>query len=321
MDPQVQALLDQMAAASEGAPAMSTLPAHVAREGAETTFAAFNSNPPEVARVEDRDIPGPAGEVPVRIYWPLDSGRAGRGDQASAPLPLVVYFHGGGWVIGSRNTHDQLCRELANGSGSVVVSVDYRLAPEHPAPASLDDCMAAIHWAVDNAANLGVDPQRFAIAGDSAGGNLAAAAAIRLRDEGGPTPKLQLLLYPVLDYDLTRPSYAENGEGKILTTDTMQWFWDHYLSGGADPKHHGISPLQAEDLSGLPPARIIVGTLDILRDEAVAYAERLEAAGVPVTLSLHQDMPHVFLQLSAVLDGGKRGVEEASAALREAVSA
>ncbi len=311
MDPQVEALLQMMAAQAEasGAPAMSDLPADVARTGADESFEAFNAGAPEIGSIVDRTIPGPAGDIPVKVFTPKGAG----------PFPLLVYLHGGGWVIGSPASHRKLCAELAEGANVVVVSVHYRLAPEHPAPASLDDCVTAIRWSVEHAAELNADGTRFAIGGDSAGGNLTAAACLRLRDEGGPQAKLQLLLYGAFTMNPNTESCIANGEGKILTRDLMIWFTDHYLSGGASLDDPYIAPIKG-DLKGMPPARLIVGTLDPLLDDSRLFADALEAAGVPTTLSIYTDMPHIFLQLSALLDGGKKGVAEASQALREALA-
>ncbi len=295
-------------AAAAGAPQMWELPADVARAGAETAFAAFNQPMPEIGSITDRSIPGPAGELPVKVFTPKGAG----------PFPLLVFLHGGGWVIGSPATHARLCAELAEGAGVVIVSVHYRLAPEHPAPAPLDDCVAAIRWSVAHASDLNADGSRFAVGGDSAGGNLTAASVIRLRDEGGPQAKLQLLLYGAFQTSIDTESGLANAEGKILTREAMKWFWAHYLSGGADPNSPAISPLNA-DLKGVPPARLIVGTLDPLLDDSKMFAAKLKAAGVPTTLTIYQDMPHVFVQLSAMLDGGKKGVAEACGALREAL--
>lgn len=309
MDPQVEALLQMMQAQSAGAPAMTTLAPEVARAGAETSFEAFNAGVPESVAIADRIIPGPAGDLAVKIFTPAGEG----------PFPLVVFFHGGGWVILSPNSHRKLTAELAEGANAVVVSVDYRLAPEHPAPAAADDCYAATLWAVGHAAELNADPQRFALAGDSAGGNLAAVVALRLRDEGGPQARLQLLMYGAFLGDPDTESGIANGEGKILTRDSMVWFYNHYLSGGADPADPYVSPING-DLAGLPPAHLIVGTLDPLLDDSKAYAAKLEAVGVPTTLSIYEDMPHIFLQLSAILDGGKRGLAECCTALRQALA-
>lgn len=311
MDPQVEALLQMMAAQAEatGAPQMWELPADVARANAEVSFAAFNQPMPESVAIADRAIPGPAGEIPVKVFTPRGNG----------PFPLLVFLHGGGWVIGSPATHARLCAELAEGAGVVVVSVHYRLAPEHPAPAPLNDCVAAIRWAVANASEVNADGSRFAVGGDSAGGNLTAASMLRLRDEGGPAARLQLLLYGAYTMDNDLPSVIENGDGKILTRKSMEWFYGHYLSGGASVEDPYIAPIKG-DLRGLPPARLIAGTLDPLLDDSKLFAKALEDAGVPVKLSIYQDQPHIFMQLSAFLDGGKRGVAEACEALREALA-
>jgi len=311
MDPQVEALLQMMAAQAQaaGVPPLWELDPATARANAEVSFQAFNQPLPASVTITDRTIPGPAGEIPVKIFTPAGQG----------PFPLVVYFHGGGWVIGSPATHTKLCAELAEGAGAVVVSVHYRLAPEHTPPAQLDDCVAAVRWAVDHAAELNADGSRFALAGDSAGGNLAACAALRLRDEGGPRARLQLLFYGAFTGNNDLPSVIENGEGKILTRQMMDWFYRHYLSAGADPKDPYIFPING-DLRGLPPAHLIVGTLDPLLDDSKLYAEALQKAGVPVKLSIYQDQPHIFLQLTAMLDGAKKGMAEACEALRTALA-
>ncbi len=310
MDPQVEALLQLMAAqAQSGAPQMWELSAAEARANADVGFAAFNQPMPTSVAVADRTVPGPAGEIPVKVFTPTGTG----------PFPLLVYLHGGGWVIGSPETHAKLCAELSEGAGVVVVSVHYRLAPEHTPPAPLDDCVAAIRWAVENAAELNADGSRFAVGGDSAGGNLTAAAMLRLRDEDGPQAKLQLLLYGAFTGNNDLPSVIANGEGKILTRKSMEWFYGHYLSGGADPSDPYIAPIHG-DLKGLPPAQLIVGSLDPLLDDSKLFAKKLQEAGVPATLSVYEDQPHVFLQLTAFLDAGKRGVAEAAAALKKALA-
>ncbi|MGI8925324.1 MAG: alpha/beta hydrolase [Tepidiformaceae bacterium] len=311
MDAQVEALLQMMAAQAQatGAPPMWTLPPVVARAGAETGFAAFNTPMPAGVALAGRAIPGPAGDITAMVFTPTGEG----------PFPLLVYIHGGGWVIGSPATHQKLCAELALGAGVVVVSPHYRLAPEHPAPAALDDCLAAIEWAVAHASELGADGSRLAIGGDSAGANLTAAACQCLRDAGGPPVRLQLLLYGAFDHDFDRSSYKRNGTGYILELDAIKWFWEQYLAGGADPTGPGVSPARGK-LEGLPPAHLIVGSLDPLLDDSTSYAEKLKAAGVPATLSIYPDMPHVFLQLSAMLDGGKKGVAECCDVLRRALA-
>ena len=311
MDPQVQALLQMMEAqsAATGAPPMYELPADVARQGAEVGFQAFNNGMPEIGSIVDRTIPGPAGEIPVKIFTPT----------GSAPFPLLVFLHGGGWVIGSPNTHAKLCAELAEGAGVVVMSVDYRLAPEHPAPAPLDDCVAAIRWAAEHGSEIGAAGGRFAVAGDSAGGNLAAAAALRLRDEGGPVPGFLLLFYGAFTGDLDLPSVIENGEGKILTRKAMEWFYMHYLSGGATTDDPLIAPIKG-NLAGLPPAHLIVGSQDPLLDDSRLFAKALQDAGVPATLSIYEDQVHVFMQLTAMLDGAKKAMTEATDTLKAALA-
>jgi acetyl esterase len=234
MDQQVAGLLQMMAAqaAAANVPPMWEQDAATARAGAEVSFQAFNVPMPEGVMVSSRTVPGPAGDIPVAVFTPEGAGA----------WPLLVYLHGGGWVIGSPATHAKLCAELAQGAGVVVVSVDYRMAPEHPAPAH---CVAAIRYIVANAGEFGADGGRFAIGGDSAGGNLTAAAALRLRDEGGPQARLLLLLYGAFTGDLDLASVIENGEGKILTRKAMEWFYMHYLSGGATTDDPLIAPITA----------------------------------------------------------------------------
>ena len=311
MDPQVQGLLQMMAAQAQAAnvPPMWEQDAATARAGAEVSFQAFNAPMPEGVTITDRSVPGPVGQIPVKVFRPSGAGT----------LPLLVFLHGGGWVIGSPNTHAKLAAELALGAGCVVVSVDYRMAPENPAPASLDDCVAAIRYAVANSAEFGADGSRFAIGGDSAGGNLTAASALRLRDENGPTARLQLLLYGAFTANNDLPSVIENGEGKILTRQAMIWFYNHYLSGGASPDDPYIAPIKG-DLRGLPPAHLIVGTQDPLLDDSKLFAKALQDAGVPAKLSIYQDQVHVFLQLTAMLDGAKQALSEACNALKTALA-
>lgn len=312
MDPQVEALIQAMAAQAQanGTPAMNTLPAAEARANAEVSFDAFNQPMPASVHIEDRHVPGPAGDIPVKVFTP----------QGTGPFPLVVYFHGGGWVIGSPHTHRRLCAQFAESAGAVVVSVHYRLAPEHKAPAALDDCVAATRWAIAHAGELNADAGRYALAGDSAGGNLVLATALVLRDAGDPQARLLLGLYGAYDLEFNKDANDENSSGPILTMETMHWFKDHYVGGAgipdSDPR---VSPLRG-DLTGLPPAHLIVGTMDPLRDDSVLVAEKIERSGGKVTLSMYEDMPHLFLQLDMMLDGGKKGVAEAVAALREALA-
>ena len=261
-----------------------------------------------VAKVEDRRIPGPSGEIPVRIYIPDVQG----------PLPALVYFHGGGWVIGSLETHDPSCRELANRVGCAVVSVDYRLSPEHRYPAAAEDCYAATRWVAENAGGLGVDPARIAVGGDSAGGNLSAAVALMARDRAEPGLCYQFLVYPVTDADFTRPSYRENATGYLLEAATMEWFWSHYVPDPARRVEPYCAPLRAESVAGLPPALVITAEYDPLRDEGEAYARRMQEAGVVTTCTRYDGMIHGFFAMGMIAEAARNAMEEASEALRRA---
>lgn len=265
-----------------------------------------------VGAVEDRSIPGPDGEIPVRIYRPATEG----------PHPGIVYFHGGGFVICDLDTHDGACRRLVNATDAVVVSVDYRLAPEHRWPAAADDAAAATQWTADHAAELGIDPERLAVAGDSAGGNLAAVVALQARDRGGPRLAFQLLVYPVIDLAASRrehPSQQDNAEGYFLTTAQMEWYRTQYLAEDAHGEEPYASPIKAPSLAGLAPACVITAEMDPLRDEGEAYAHALKAAGVPVTLYRAPGMFHGFFNMDAVLDGSKDAQRVAFDALRAAL--
>jgi acetyl esterase len=272
--------------------------------------------PPELAGVEDRTFPGPAGAVPVRIYRPVTpaDGEA---------QPALVWFHGGGWVLGSINSADPVCRELAAASGAVVVSVGYRLAPEHPHPAGFEDCYAALEWVHADAAALGIDPARLAIGGDSAGGNLAAVVALAARDRQGPATRLQLLVYPVTDARLSYPSVQQNGTGYLLTADTLRWFVELYLGAHhehGDPQDPYVSPIYAGDLRGLPPAFVITAEFDPLRDEGEAYCLRLQQAGVDASYCRYDGMIHLFFGMTELVDRARLAIEEAAAALAAALA-
>jgi len=307
LHPQAQALLEQMSAA--GGPPMHTLPVEVVRQ-AITETRVLDGTPEAVAQVEDREIPGPDGNsIPVRIYTPTGNG----------PFPVLLYFHGGGWVICNLDTHDVPCRSLTNAAGCVVVSVDYRLAPEAKFPAAAEDCYAATAWVAANAASLNLDPARIAVGGDSAGGNLAAVVSLMAKERGGPPLVYQLLVYPVTDhYKAGKPSYQENAEGYFLTKDLMAWFWEHYLKSEDEAKHPYAAPLQASDLSGLPPALVITAEFDPLRDEGEAYAARLKEAGVSVTLTRYAGMIHGSMTMAGALDQGKEVIAQSAEALRAA---
>jgi len=306
--PQVKALLDGLAQA--GGPALSEMTPVEARAMFKN-LSAFDQ-PEEVTRVDDRLVPGADDvDIPVRVYTPHEA--------VGGDAPLLLWLHGGGWVIGDLDTADATARALANRSGAVVVSVGYRLAPEHRAPAALEDSLAALTWSVENAELLGVDASRVAVGGDSAGGNLAAALCQRVRDDFGPDIDFQLLAYPVVDCTLSHPSIEENAEGYFLTKDAMMWFTGHYL-GEIDPKDASVSPLHADTLAGLPPALVITAELDPLRDEGEAYAAALKEAGVPVEVVRYEGQIHGFLGMAALLDDGKHALDLAGAALRSALS-
>jgi acetyl esterase len=295
-------LLDRMR--ELGIPGIGELPPEEARSLQDEAAATVFGPVPDVA-YEDRTLPGPAGPIPVRVYRPGDE-----------PAPLFLYFHGGGWVLGGLNTHHGVCATLAQLSGCVVCSVDYRLAPEHRFPAALDDAWATVERAAEHADELGTLPGDLAVGGDSAGGNLAAICALRARDAGIPIA-LQLLVYPATDADLDTSTYREFADGYWLTARSMHWFWDHYLPDG-DRFVPDASPLRAPDLTGVAPALVITAEFDPLRDEGEAYARRLEEADVPVTLSRYNGMIHGFFRMPGVIDRAGDALSEAAAALRNA---
>ena len=262
-----------------------------------------------VGSIENRMLPGPAGEIPVRIYHP---------SVGIGPHPILAYFHGGGWFLGTLDTHDDVCRTLANRSAALVVSVGYRRAPEHRFPAPLADCVAAVRWCALRGAEIGGDGARVAVAGDSAGGNLAAAVALRFRDEGGPALALQVLIYPVTNFGFDTASYHIYASGFGLTRDMMRYFWTSYLASQTDGGQVYASPLQAAHFSGLPPTLVLMAQYDVLRDEGEAYAARLAEAGVPARCTRYLGMNHGFVQLAALCEPALQGLEEAADALRTA---
>ena len=308
LDPQAAALLEELG--SGVSPPASTLSVSTGRALLDDLFAVDEPEP--VGSTTELEIQGPAGPVPIRIYLPVGEG----------PSPVLVYLHGGGWVRGSLDAYDGLCRRLANGAGCVVVSVAYRRAPEHPFPAGLEDCYAATEWVTDHAADIEGDPDRVAVGGDSAGGNLTAAVALAARDRDGPDVAHQLLIYPAVNPPSVRwfDSYDENGTGYLLEMDGIEWYLDQYTEG-ADVGNAYAFPLRARDLSGLPPATVLTAGFDPLRDEGVAYAERLAEAGVDVE-HLHYDAQiHAFLSLYEHIDEGREAIDDVAAALRSALSA
>jgi acetyl esterase len=304
--PEIRALLDRQGAS--GRPSLERQSVAEARAFHLQDAAALNGDAPAVAAVADRTVPGPVGELPVRVYTP----------EGEAPFPIVVFFHGGGWVVGTLDTYDPLCRALAAATPAVVVSVGYRLAPEHRWPAAAEDAYAATLWASRNAAALGGAQHRLAVAGDSAGGNLAAVVALGARDRGGPAIAFQLLVYPVLDVAGDTGSWREHAEGFYLTAAGMRWYWDHYL-GPADGTAPDASPLRAAFVGGLPPALVIGAEHDILRDEGEAYAARLREAGVDAAASRYPGMVHGFFRWRAVTPAADAALGEATAALRSAL--
>jgi acetyl esterase len=306
LDPQSKTILDLMA--QMNVPDFSTLSPEEARK----LFGQMpRPQPPTpVAGVEDRAVPGPGGEIPVRIYTP----------DSATPRAGLVYFHGGGWVIGDLESHDEVCRRLAARSGATVVATHYRLAPETRFPGAAEDCYAAARWVSENAGGLGIDPGRLAIGGDSAGGNLTAVVTQMARDRGGPSLRFQLLIYPVTDCDYETPSYIENADGYFLTRRAMRWFWDHYVPDPAERVHAYASPLRAESHSELPPALVITAEYDPLRDEGEAYAKALEKAGVAVQCSRYAGMLHGFVAFTGLVDQAQRAVDEAAEAMRRALA-
>jgi acetyl esterase len=308
LDPQAQDFLRRLAA-SGLPPVEEQTVEQVRAQVALSTH--FLGKPPRVARVEDRRIAGPGGDLAIRLITPEGLG--------PGPSPVVVFFHGGGWVLGDLSSHENLCRALANASGAVFAIVDYRLAPEHPFPAAVDDAFAAVSWVSAHAPEFGGDPARLAVCGDSAGGNLSAVVTLMARERGGPPIAFQALAYPITDFEPDSGSYREFAEGYFLTRSEMLWYWDQYVPNVEDRRQPFASPNRADDLSGLPPALVVTAGCDVLRDEGEAYARRLSDAGVPVKLSRYDGMIHGFLRRYPFFDRGKAAVEEIAGALREAL--
>jgi acetyl esterase len=303
LHPDARALLDLIE--ERKLPAMHTLTPVDARAFYRDRRFFTQPAPPDVGAAIDTRCEGPHGAVPLRIYRPLGAGASPT--KASA-LPALVYYHGGGWTIGDLDTHDVLCRELCNGASAVVVAVDYRMGPEHRFPAAVDDCIAATAWVHRQASELGIDPARLAVGGDSAGGNLAAVVAIAARDGGTVPIAYQLLIYPATDMRRGHPSHTENGNGYLLTTETIGYYHDHYI---ADPAHDldwRASPLLHPDLSRLPPALVLTAGFDPLRDEGFEYANRLVAAGNRATYVCFERQIHGFITMGKVIDEANAAV-------------
>jgi acetyl esterase len=313
LNPETAAVIEEIEAA--GVPEWSSLSVESARRVEDEVFS--GGEPPAVDFVRDLAIPGPgdrsAGdgsaptELPIRVYRHADP---------DDDPPVLVYYHGGGWMLGTLDSIDGVCRRLARRGECVVVSVDYRLAPENPFPAGVDDAYAALRWTAEHADAFGGDPDRLAVGGTSAGGNLAAVTALRAREAGGPALARQFLLYPIADYAFDTDSYAENGEGPLLTERDMRWFWDNYLRSEVDGANPYASPLRTPELSDLPPATIVTAGFDPLRDEGIAYADRLADAGVAVRHDHHPDQPHGFLSTSESVAAADDALDELGAQLR-----
>jgi acetyl esterase len=309
LHPQAAALLER--AAKSPLPPYYDVPAAVARRLYRDTRGALTPDPPAVESAQLLLAPGAAGPVPVRAYRPKGAGK----DEI---LPALVYFHGGGWVIGDLDTHDVVCRTLCNGARCAVYSVEYRKAPESPFPAAVEDCLAALSFVAGQAAVLKIDPARIAVGGDSAGGNLAAVCALHTRDAGGPALSFQLLIYPATDQRMGHPSIDGNGEGYLLTRKSMLYFRGHYLPRKEDWLDWRASPLLARSLAGLPPAWVMTAGFDPLLDEGRAYAERLKEEGVAVEYREYADMVHGFVTMGRALDAASVALGDCAAALKKA---
>ncbi len=311
--PEMQALVRLASLArDESASAYGTLTPQEARARIRAGAAAAAGPKRTQPTVTDLAVPGPTGTLSARFYEPSGMGLENR--------PLVVYFHGGGWTIGDLDTCDSICRFLALNTPATVLSVGYRLAPEHPFPAAVDDALAAFRWAAVDNARLGVDPNRIAVAGDSAGGNLAAAVSLLARDGDGPTPAMQVLIYPVTDAVGGQRSRDEFAEGFLLTKADMDWFEHHYLPRGSDQGDPRVSMLRANDLSRLPPAYVATAGFDPLRDEGEAYAAQMQDAGVQVTLRRHPGLIHGFANMTEVSGTARAAMLELTGAIAGGLS-
>lgn len=309
LDPQARVLLDLMI--ERGVPPTHTLAPAEARKLYRERRSFTQPPATTMAEVRDLSADGPHGSIGLRLYRPTS---------APTSAPALVYYHGGGWVIGDLDTHDVLCRELAHRSGCVVVAVDYRLGPEQPFPAAVDDCLVATRWLHAQAASLGIDASRLALGGDSAGGNLATVTAIGLRDGAGFRPKFQLLIYPGTDMRAAAPSHTTNGQGYMLTSDTIAYFRHQYVPAQHDWSDWRVSPLLHEDLSKLPPALVITAGYDPLRDEGRQYADALSKAGVPTQYVCFERQIHGFITMGRVIDEANTAVALCASVLQRALA-
>lgn len=312
LHPQVRALLDLME--KSGLPPVHTLSPAQARASYRDRRSLTQPAPPAVSMLRNLQAQGPHGAIPLRLYRPA-------GMPEAALLPVLVYFHGGGFVIGDLDTHDVLCRELANGAGCAVISVDYRLAPEHPFPGAVDDCLAATRWVARNAAQLQLDATRLAVGGDSAGGNLAAVVSLQARDAGDLPIAFQLLIYPATDARCGAPSHQTNGQGYLLTTESMAYYMGHYLPNAQDKLNERASPLLHQDVGRLPPALVLTAGYDPLRDEGLQYAQRLSEAGNRVTYVCFERQIHGFILMGKVLEEANSAVAMCAVELKRAFQA
>jgi acetyl esterase len=305
---QVQSFLDMFAGL--GGPPLEQLSVPEARS---VSLAMIDFSGPEepVAEIANRSIPGPAGPIPVRLYRPVKNEK----------IPALIYFHGGGYVIGSLDSHDRLCRALANASGCAVIAVDYRLAPEHKYPAAVEDAYAATRYIAEHAGEFNIDPDRIAVGGDSAGGTLATVVCLLSRDRSGPRLKYQLMIYPWVSFYDESPSMQQYAKDHFLTRAGLDWFRENYLPSKEAGLEPSASPLNATNLQGLPPAMIVTAECDPLRDQGEAYAHKLGGAGIPVELKRYEGMIHPFVNLAGVVDTAKTAIADAGSALRAALGA
>jgi len=310
LDPDAQLVIDMIRAA--GRPPFETLTPDEARQAYSNSRKVLQPPAEDVAEVRDLVAPGPAGAIPLRLY-------RGNGTAAADKLPALIYYHGGGWLLGDLDSHDVVCRRFANLARCRVVSVDYRMAPEHKFPASVDDCAAATRWAMTQAGALGIDPSRVAVGGDSAGGNLAAVIALMARDGTLPPVTFQLLIYPATDMMMTTVSSQTITDGVPLTAKTMRWFIDHYMRGRDDERDWRASPLRAADLSGTAQALVVTCAYDPLCDEGVAYARRLEREGVRVTHLHFSDQTHGFMSMGRIVRAADVAIDMMGAVLKKAL--